>query len=71
MASAEKTARFCNNPACELCDVHVKPLKVLVKGGQEVCPRCLEPLVVRRLRLRSPTLPFKPGTARRPPQRIH
>ncbi|MBI4560865.1 MAG: hypothetical protein HY724_02385, partial [Candidatus Rokubacteria bacterium] len=66
MAGPERTVRFCNNPACELCDLYLKPLEVLSKGGQEVCPRCLEPLLVRRLRPRSPTLPFKPGTARRP-----
>lgn len=65
-----KTARFCNNPACDLCDVYVKPFELLKKGGQEVCPRCFEPLVVQRLRPRFPTLPFKPGAARRPPQRI-
>ncbi|MFQ5829317.1 MAG: hypothetical protein ACE5JD_09205 [Candidatus Methylomirabilia bacterium] len=54
--------RFCNNPSCELCDVHIKPREVLVKGETEVCPQCLEPLVVRRLRPRPPTRPSKPGT---------
>jgi hypothetical protein len=42
--------RFCNNPACETCDVILAPHQVLRKGGQEVCPSCLEPLVVRPAR---------------------
>ena len=70
MARPERIVRFCNNPACALCDVYVKPLEVLKKAGEDFCPRCLEPLVVQRLRPRSPTLPFKPGTCRRPPEPI-
>lgn len=65
VALPERTGRLCNNPACELCDVYVKPSQVLRKGGQDVCPRCLEPLVVQRLHPRAPTLPFKPGRRRR------
>jgi predicted amidophosphoribosyltransferase len=42
--------RFCNNPACEGCDVILSPRQALKKGGQEVCPKCLEPLVVRAAR---------------------
>lgn len=42
--------RFCNNPACEGCDVILSPRQALRKGGQEVCPTCLEPLVVRAAR---------------------
>lgn len=42
--------RFCNNPACEGCDVILSPRQALRKGGQEVCPKCLEPLVVRAAR---------------------
>ncbi len=67
LAWLEKTVRFCNNPACELCDIHVKPREVLRKGRREVCPRCFEPLLVRRLRPALPTLPYKPGTSRHPP----
>lgn len=59
--------RFCNNPACEGCDVLLASRQALRKGGQEVCPACLEPLVVRpvrpRLRLRK-----VPSGLRRPPQ---
>lgn len=68
MALPEKTARFCNNPACELCDVYIKPRDMLRKGGFVVCPRGLEPLVVRRLGPRVLTLPSKPAGARRSPR---
>ena len=47
-----KLDRFCNNPACEWCDVILSPHQALRKGGQEVCPKCLEPLVVRAARPR-------------------
>ncbi len=39
--------RFCNNPTCELCDVILRPQDTLKKGGVEVCPRCLEEVIVR------------------------
>lgn len=44
--------RFCNNPACDGCDVLLSSRQALTKGGQEVCPKCLEPLVVRATRPR-------------------
>lgn len=47
-----KLDRFCNNPACEGCDVLLSPRQLLRKGGQEVCATCLEPLVIRSARPR-------------------
>lgn len=44
--------RFCNNPACEACDLLLASHEVLRTGGQEVCAKCLEPLVVRAARPR-------------------
>ena len=61
LALGERTVRFCNNPGCELCDVHLRPREVPMKGNREMCPRCLEPLVVQRRRPLPPILPFKPG----------
>ena len=59
----ERIVRFCNNPGCELCDVHLRPREVLMKGNREICPRCLEPLMVQRRRPLPPVLPFKPRAA--------
>lgn len=62
----EETVQFCNNPACDGCDVILRPQEVLRKGGEMVCPKCLEPLAIRRGRARPATLPFRPGS-RQPP----
>ena len=43
----QRMDRFCNNPTCELCDVILRPQDTLKKGGLEVCPHCLEEVVVR------------------------
>ncbi len=48
--AGRRVDRFCNNPACELCDVHLRPQDTLKKGGVEVCPRCLEEVIVRARR---------------------
>jgi len=55
--------RFCNNPTCDLCDVFLRPQETLKKGGAEVCPRCLEEVIVRPHR----PLLLKPGASRRSP----
>jgi len=39
--------RFCNNPTCKLCDLLLRPQDLLKKGGVEVCPQCLEGVIVR------------------------
>ena len=63
--AARRVDRFCNNPTCDLCDVILRPQDTLRKGGGEVCPRCLEEVVVR------PHRPFpsvtKPVPSRRSP----
>lgn len=59
--------RFCNNPACEECDVLLAPRQAFRKGGLEVCPACLEPLVVRPARPRVRLRKVRSGV-RRPPQ---
>jgi predicted RNA-binding Zn-ribbon protein involved in translation (DUF1610 family) len=51
--------RFCNNPACERCDEHLRPWEVLRSGGREVCPACHEELIVRAARPRPPLLPAR------------
>jgi hypothetical protein len=56
--------RFCNNPACERCDEHLRPRDVLRKSGREVCPTCHEELILREPRPRPPL-----SIARRPPRR--
>lgn len=56
--------RFCNNPACDDCDVLLTLRDALKTGGQEMCPRCLEPLVVRAARPRIPLRKTPPVTAR-------
>lgn len=60
--------RFCNNPSCELCDLILRPQETLQKGGLEVCPRCLEEVVIRETRPRGPLL-IRPSAPR--PARLH
>lgn len=62
----EETVRFCNNPACDGCDVILRPQEGLRKGGELLCPKCLDPLMVRRLRVRPATVPFRPGPGSSP-----
>ncbi len=45
--------RFCNNPACERCDLHLRPGEILRKDGREVCPACHEDLVIQERRIRA------------------
>ncbi len=56
--------RFCNTPTCELCDVILRPQDTLKKGGVEVCPRCLEEVIVRP---HQPSLSATKAAARRSP----
>ncbi|MBI3458097.1 MAG: hypothetical protein HY002_20170 [Candidatus Rokubacteria bacterium] len=51
--------RFCNNPACERCDEHLRPWEVLRKAAREVCPACHEGLIVRQARPRPPLIAGK------------
>ena len=53
---ARDRVRFCNNPACERCDEHLRPGEVLRKAGRELCPACHEELVVQESHPRPPRL---------------
>lgn len=48
--AGHRVDRFCNNPTCESCDLLLRPQDTLKKGGVEVCPRCLEEMIVRARR---------------------
>jgi hypothetical protein len=54
--------RFCNNPVCDRCDEHLSAREALRKAGREVCPACLEPLVVREPQPARPLRPTRPPT---------
>jgi hypothetical protein len=61
--------RFCNNPACERCDQHLRPGEVLRKDEREVCPACHEELVIQEPRPRAAgirTRAATPGRRLRP-----
>jgi hypothetical protein len=61
--------RFCNNPACERCDQHVRPGEILRKDGHEVCPACHEELVTQEPRPRPAQLRTRADRpAGRPPR---
>jgi len=57
--------RFCNNPACERCDQHLRPGEILRKDGREVCPACHEELVTQEPRPRPTVRPTRSARSAR------
>jgi len=61
--------RFCNNPACERCDQHLRPREIVRKDGREVCLACHEELVTQEPRPRPAARPTRGTRPSGQPQR--
>jgi hypothetical protein len=66
---ASGAVRFCNNPACERCDQHLRPAEILRKDGRDVCPACHEELVIQEPRPRLDALRTHTAPPGRRPRR--